>query len=160
MTLALEDSVQERFERLRREWFPAERNMVPAHATLFHALPAEAAIEAEAALRAGGTEAFAVDVTGVKKLGRGVAFTLSSPALSARRAAIARQFAGRLSRQDSAPFRPHITVQNKVGPEDAALLHARLSAAFVPERARAAALHLWRYEGGPWTAVASVRLGS
>jgi 2'-5' RNA ligase len=158
VTLSLEASAQERFEGLRRRWFPADRNFVPAHATLFHALPGDAALEAEAALRAEGSAAFMVDVTGLKKLGRGVAFTLSSPALSARRAAIARRFEGRLGRQDSAPFRPHITVQNKVSPQDAASLHTRLSAGFVPERVQAAGLHLWRYEDGPWAAVASVAL--
>ncbi len=130
---------------------------MPAHVTLFHALPDDE-VGVSAALDGVGRGRFMVEVAGVRMLGRGVAFELRSAALSARRAAIASRFAGRLSRQDSAPFRPHITVQNKVAAEDARALHASLSAGFVPERAEAAAFHVWRYCGGPWEALLTVEM--
>ena len=37
VTLLLEDAAQERFDRLRAAHFPAERNHLAAHVTLFHA---------------------------------------------------------------------------------------------------------------------------
>ncbi len=151
--------MQERFEALRRRWFPAERNLVPAHVTLFHALP-DAVEEAAEALAAVGRESFDIEITGVRRLGRGVALDLASAELSRRRAAIARRFAGRLGRQDSAPFRPHVTVQNKVTPAEARALHASLSAGFERERAMAGAFHLWRYQCGPWEALMTVALGT
>ena len=39
VTLLLEPSAQERFDRVRAAHFPAERNHLAAHVTLFHALP-------------------------------------------------------------------------------------------------------------------------
>ncbi|WP_369345785.1 2'-5' RNA ligase family protein [Asaia prunellae] len=61
-----------------------------------------------------------------------------------------------LTRQDQSRWRPHLTVQNKVSPEQARTLHAQLSAE--PPRAAsfAAALNLWRYLGGPWKKIARV----
>jgi len=41
LTLALDGEAFALFDRLRREHFPPERNVVPAHVTLFHALPGE-----------------------------------------------------------------------------------------------------------------------
>jgi hypothetical protein len=95
-----------------------------------------------------------VEITGVRSLGRGVAVTLRSPALAAIRAALAGQWAPWLTAQDRAKRELHVTVQNKVTPEAARLLHAQLSPVVVPERTRAVALALWRYRGGPWDAVA------
>ncbi len=149
VTLSLASPIQERFEALRRQWFPSGRNQVPAHITLFHALPDDEA-EAARAIAQTGRTGFDLDITGLRLLGRGVAYTIAAPELNARRGAVARHFAGRLTRQDSAPFRPHITVQNKVEPDEARSLHAQLSAGFTPQRVRAAAIHLWRYLDGPW----------
>lgn len=128
---------------------------MPAHATLFHALPGEAEDDVRAALAACGSAPFAVRVAGVRMLGRGVAFELRSDELARRRRAIAACFAGRLTRQDAAPWHPHVTVQNKVAPETARALHAGLAAGFTPWTADAAAFELWRYLGGPWAPVAT-----
>ena len=132
---------------------------MPAHATLFHALPGDAEDEVRAALTAGGTEGFPVEVAGPRLLGRGVAFPLRSDELLRRRAAIARRFAGRLTRQDGARYSPHVTVQNKVTPDEARALQEALAASFTPWTTQAAAFELWRYLGGPWAAVLSYELG-
>ena len=150
LTLSLAGEVQARFEELRRRHFPPARNMVPAHVTLFHALPGEAEDEAIAAVGAIGCDSFPIDVIGIRSLGHGVAYTLASEKLSERRSVIARRFAGRLTRQDEAAWRPHVTVQNKVTPAAARSLLAVLSAQFSPSTAWAGAFHLWRYCGGPW----------
>jgi hypothetical protein len=46
-----------------------------------------------------------------------------------------------------------VTVQNKVAPDIARALHARLSAEFVAYDVRAIGLAVWRYRGGPWEPV-------
>ena len=52
--------------------------------------------------------------------------------------------------QDQAPWRPHITVQNKVAPKAAKALLTELDAAFVPRPLKIAGLASWHYRGGPW----------
>ena len=123
--------------------------------TLFHALPGEHqdAVRTELA-QAAQRPAFEVAVTGVRSLGRGVAYDLSSPELDALRASLARAWAPWLTPQDRQRHRAHVTVQNKVTPEAARALHARLSASFVPGTVTARGLGLWRYLGGPWEPVA------
>ena len=158
LTLSLAEPVQSRFEALRQRHFPPARNRVPAHATLFHALPPDGEDEVASALAPFGIAAFPVSVTAVRSLGRGVAFTLASAELAARRAAVARRFAGRLTAQDSQGWRPHVTVQNKVAPDEARRLLALLNASFVPFETQAVGLHLWRYLGGPWAKVLEVAL--
>jgi 2'-5' RNA ligase len=63
-----------------------------------------------------------------------------------------------LTRQDAQPFRPHVTVQNKVAPEVARATLDRLRSTFAPRTVGAAGLELWRYDGGPWTLLRRWRL--
>jgi 2'-5' RNA ligase len=160
VTLLLDDGAQRRFDDLRTAHFPADRLVVGAHVTLFHALPGEqlAAVRAELA-RVAARPAFPVAVTGVRFLGRGVAFDLAAPELLALRSAVARAFDPWLTRQDRQRSRPHVTVQNKVDPQVARALHADLSASFVPESVPARGLGLWHYLGGPWAAEAEFPFG-
>jgi 2'-5' RNA ligase len=151
-TLLLDEASTRTFEQLRRAHFPPERLVVGAHVTLFHALPGEQEAEVRQALaQAADREPFDVQVTRVRFLGGGVAYDLDvDPSV---RAPIAARFA--LTRQDAQPWRPHVTVQNKVPGEQARALHRSLSDSFVPWTARAQGLGLWRYVGGPWEPVAS-----
>jgi uncharacterized membrane protein len=89
VTLLLEEAVQQRFDRLREQHFPPERNFLAAHVTLFHALPGEQldAVRADLAESA-DRPAFDVAVTGVRFLGRGVAYSLASSELAALRAGL------------------------------------------------------------------------
>ncbi len=151
LTLALHPDDQARFERLRRLHFPPGRNLIPAHATLFHHLPGRETEEIQNAIRARcAVPPFAVSVPGLRFLGRGVAFALESPKLAALRVGLARDWDGWLTPQDRQGWRPHVTIQNKAPPEDARALHANLQAAFAPFTVRAEGLDLWRYLGGPW----------
>ena len=151
LTLRLDGASQEHFESLRKLYFPPERNQIPAHLTLFHTLPDEAAIglvlEAEAAAQG----PFRLQVTGLRPLGRGVAYALRSPELTELHARLSRSFAERLTAQDRQPLRPHIVVQNKSTPEAARELLARLQREFVPMEVEALGLDLWHYLGGPWS---------
>jgi len=156
LSAVLDAPVQQRLNVLRRTHFPAERNHLDAHVTLFHHLPGTE----EDAVAAAVEEAVrrpppAVDVTGLRSLGRGVAVVLASPELTTIRADLARMWAPWLIAQDRAKRDLHVTVQNKVSPQAARVLLCELNASVVPERTRAVALALWRYRGGPWEPVGS-----
>ncbi|WP_233491212.1 2'-5' RNA ligase family protein [Blastococcus sp. TBT05-19] len=154
MTLLLEADAQARFDRLRAEHFPPERNHLAAHVTLFHALPGEQVDAVRADLAAAADrDAFDVAVTGLRFLGRGVAYALESAELAAVRRGLAAGWEPWLTPQDRQRHAPHVTVQNKVDPAVARALHERLLAGFTPWTARARGLGLWRYLGGPWAPV-------
>jgi hypothetical protein len=53
-------------------------------------------------------------------------------------------------RQDAGKRDLHVTVQNKVTPQEARTLHGALSAADLPRTGTTMGLALWRYLGGPW----------
>ena len=157
LTLTLDDAAQRRFDALRRLHFPPERNLLAAHVTAFHALPGERADEVAADVVASAPRGpVAVSVTGVRLLGRGVAYDLGAPEAESVRADLAQRWRPWLTAQDRQPWRPHVTVQNKVAPEVARALHAGLAAAFVPDDAAALGWDLFRYRGGPWEHVLGV----
>jgi len=146
---------------LRRAHFPPERNFLSAHLTLFHALPGALDDHISGELVGVSSAAKSVDAVAARwmLLGRGVAMALVAPALVALRGELARRLADVLTRQDAGTFRPHVTVQNKVTPEEARDLKARLDAGYTPRPVRIPALHLWRYDGGPWQCVRRLPLG-
>lgn len=154
LTLALDESDQSRFERERKQYFPAQLNRIPAHVSLFHALPGEEldAISKRLSELTATISTFPVQVHDVMRLGRGVAYALSAPPLDQVHARLRQGWLAWLSRQDQQPFRPHVVVQNKVTPEAARELFTRLSSGFRPFTVTAAGLLLWHYEGGPWRA--------
>jgi 2'-5' RNA ligase len=152
LTLAFDEAAFEWFDDLRRRWFPPERNLVPAHLTLFHALPGaqfEAVVET---LReaCGATAPMALEVAAPFSLGGGVAYAIRSEALTAFRAGLATAFEPWLTKQDRAPFRPHVTVQNKATAEAARELLLELQADHQPFEVEGAGVRVWRYMGGPW----------
>lgn len=156
VTLALDPDAQERFDALRRQHFPAERNHLAAHVTLFHALPGERQAQVAADLsELAERPVFPVRVTRVRSLGRGVAYDLAAPELTGLRAELARRWAEDLTPQDRSWRAAHVTVQNKVAPEAARALLADLAQDFAPYDVQAHALALWRYLGGPWEPLGS-----
>jgi 2'-5' RNA ligase len=155
VTLALEDGAQQRFDRERRALFPPGRTAVGAHVTLFHALPGAERARVQSDLRSAARRApFEVAVTGPASLGRGVAYRLASEDLGALHADLRAAWLAWLTPQDRQPFRPHVTVQNKVSPEEARATLERLAAGFTAYDVWACGLALWRYDGGPWTLLA------
>ena len=140
---------------LRRAHFPPERNVVPAHVTLFHHLMPSLEVELKERLRreTRGVAAPRATVAGLMNLGRGVAFRIESPELGEVRERLADAFRGMLVPQDAGGWRPHITVQNKVEPGEAKRLHAALSEDFTPRPLAIAGLAAWWYRGGPWEAI-------
>lgn len=148
------------FDEMRRRHFPSERNFIPAHLTLFHHLPAteQRAIRLALQEEASRSGEITVSVANIFFMGFGCAYRIESGALSALRKRLADQFSPWLTKQDSQPFRPHITIQNKAPAREAKELFGELQASFAPFEARVEALLLWQYLGGPWEAAGSYPL--
>lgn len=159
LTAKMENRAYHHFQRLRDLHFPPERNVVPAHVTLFHHLPGTemGAIVDRLKSLARGTPAPQVEVAGVRSLGRGVAYDLRSPQLEEIRAELAHAWETLLIPQDRQGFRPHVTVQNKVESREAKALLAELSGEFRPWTFVADGLLLWRYLDGPWELLSETR---
>lgn len=152
LTLALDERSFAFFDEQRRRYFPPDRNFIPAHLTLFHHLPGQHADSIEDLLReqCARQHDFTVDVTGLRLLGRGVAYGLHSPVLAELHRSLAAQWASWLTPQDRQNLQPHVTVQNKVEPHKARELQLALAETFRPFEATATGLELWWYRGGPW----------
>ncbi len=159
LTLALDERSFAFFDAERRRYFPAARNLIPAHVTLFHHLPGRCLPDIASTLTAIARQhgAFSVAVTALYPLGRGVAYALESSALTHLRAALAERWRPWLTPQDAQRFQPHVTIQNKADPAQARALLKRLAETFTPFTVTAEGLHLWRYLGGPWEPVEAFR---
>jgi len=144
---------------LRRAHYPADRNQLPAHLTLFHHLPPSAIEELRRLLaaQARSVPRPAARVTRLIALGQGVALGVDSPGLAAIRADIAEAMRGLLTPQDQAAWRAHITVQNKVAPSAARALLQALSPDFRPRPIMLAGLALHWYRAGSWESIADYR---
>ena len=157
LTVKLDASSFDRLDGLRRRHFPPALNHLSAHLTLFHKLDggrlAEIVAKATAVAK---RPALGLQVAGLRRLGRGVAFEVRSPELASLRAELAQVWSDMLTPQDRQGFRPHVTVQNKVQPDQAAALADELTAGFTSWSAVGEALLLWRYLGGPWSLEAEV----
>lgn len=148
LTLRMDENSQEYFNALRRKHFPKQRNYLEAHLTLFHHLREDQ--QTLNTIKDISTEIFELQITGLKFLGAGVAFAVESEQLIKIRNQIAKPLLGQLIPQDLQGYRPHITVQNKVSPEDAQALLKALKATFRPITITGHGLDLWHYLGGPW----------
>ena len=153
VTAVLAEPAQSALDALRARHFPPERNVLAAHVTLFHALPGEREAEVDAELaRAADRDPPAAVVGAPRLLGRGVALRIEAPAVLGWRTAAADRWREWLTPQDRGKKELHVTVQNKVDPEQARALQRDL--ALRPEEStRVVALALWRYDGGPWLPV-------
>ncbi len=150
LTLQMDQASQAHFEEMRQRYFPPELNLIPAHLTLFHTLPSTPEVIEVLRAAAAGADCFNLNVTGLRSLGRGVAYTLASPELLALHRSLAALFAASLSRQDQQKFQPHVVIQNKSTPAAAKELLAGLQAGFRSFAVRAEGLDLWHYRNGPW----------
>lgn len=152
LSLKFDDQTFAVVDALRMQHFPPERNVLPAHVTLFHALPGEHELAVQDTLESivAETPRFHLLLPSVRLFGKGVALDVDCPPLLHLRSRLAAAWRGWLGRQDQQPYRPHITIQNKVTPEEAKRLYQQLSATWQPLHGQATALLLWRYVGGPW----------
>lgn len=161
VTLKFDAATFALLDGLRRAHFPRERNFIPAHATLFHALPSEHEDLVRQTLQQVCVRAQVLELRFPRLhfMGKGVAAVLECPGLPPLRAQLARAWNEFLTPQDRQGHRPHVTIQNKVAPEAARALFERLDADWEPFSGSGEALLLWRYRGGPWEAAGEFALG-
>ncbi len=161
VTLEMDGASQEMFGELRDRHFPPERNVVPAHLSLFNQLPGarESHISSDLEEMCRRQQPVSLVATELLFMGKGVAYRLESQGLASVRGALAERWEPWLGPQDRQGFRPHVTVQNKVSPERVRDLHARLSRTFSRFEVRGEGLLLWRYLGGPWEAAGTYPFG-
>jgi 2'-5' RNA ligase len=157
LTLVLDAQSTEFFDALRLKHYPPERNWIKSHLTLIHQLPNCVETIHTVERICSEQQRFDILVANVMRLGNGVAFSVESQALMQLHQRIRSEFYNELTRQ---PFRPHITIQNKVKPEVANELYNQLNQNFQPFHAPAKAISVHEYRGGPWVTVREFSFGS
>ena len=152
LTAAFDPTAATTFQQLRDRHFPARVNIVPAHLTLFHHLPGSDvdAVAADLVATARARAPMPFRVSGLRFLGRGVAFAIHAPALDALRADLATRWRAGLGAQDRQPFKAHVTIQNKADPAAARSLRDSLALQPMPADGMLIGLDLWHYRNGPW----------
>jgi hypothetical protein len=135
-------------DSLRRAHYPAHRNKLEAHVTLFHSFAPSLREELRGVLArmAGEYAPPEAQLNGIMRLGGGTALAIESPGMLLIREHIAEHFHGALTAQDSHAPRLHITIQNKVSRQEAKTLQQELSAMLQPRKFafRGLGLHLYR----------------
>ncbi len=163
LSLKLNESSFERLDALRRKHFPPERNFLPAHLTLFHKLDEHCvrALLVKVFQLSGLPRSADLNVqlpespiplrfSRLRSLGNGVAIEAVSPDLIRLHRALRELFAGHLSAQDEAELAPHVTIQNKVKPEQALNLLKEMAPSFTPWEGWGLGMLVWRYLAGRW----------
>ena len=152
LTLEMDGEAFAALDALRRRYYAPERNLVPAHITLFRALPGERGREINAFLAQIASAQKQIDIPAgdAKAMEHGVAIFLHSPQLAALRQELAREWWPWLGDEDKAGFRPHVTVQTTLDEAEASRTRRAIAATFRLPRIKGVGLHLWRYRGGPW----------
>ena len=154
LTLRLDAAAMARLEVERRAFFPAARNVIPAHVTLFQRLPGARLDEVAAgcAAVARATAPMAARATGITAFSQGGAVALEVDGFHRLRERLAAEWTFPLEDQDRARRKPHATVMNRARKEAVAVALEMLRARFAPFDATAEGLDLWHYRGGPWEA--------
>ena len=143
---------------LRRQHYPAERNRVPAHLTLFRSLPPTAEAEVRRVLASACAERPPrATIAGVMDLGGGVAVRVRSDALDDIRAEMVEHFHGLLTPQDSGGWIPHVTVQNKAQRGAVRELLRQFEREIEARPLNIRGLLLFRYDDGLWEPLAGYR---
>lgn len=140
------------FDLLRQRYFPPERNFLAAHVTLFHHLPGAEILRISDDLTSvcADYERFEIGFSTLRFLGRGTAAEIEAVELLRLRSTLAGRWDKWLNNQDRQKFKPHITIQNKVAPEEARESFEELRANWQARTGSAVGLELWHYLGGPW----------
>ncbi len=154
LTLWLDTASFAKFNALRQQHFPRERNYLDAHLTLFHALPSDAEAQIRADLDAISAVMRPLELCypQLRFLGKGTAVEVEASAVVQLRRELSGRWRDLLNAQDSRVIKPHVTIQNKVTPEKARALFNELSGKWQPLDGIGEGLQLWRYKGGPWEA--------
>jgi 2'-5' RNA ligase len=149
VTLTIDEPSFTRLDELRKRYLPRDVIQLPAHLTLFHALTDDQVSRLPDVLPI-LTDAIPLRFVRPTLIGRGVAIEVSSSELSILQIRIIEALGHGLTRQDRRPFRPHVTIQNKVAREAARTTFAALAYDFSPWSGGGIGMDTWRYLGGSW----------
>ncbi len=157
LTLKINEETASYFTGLRKAHFPAERNYLDAHLTLFHHLPGnEPAVLQEIKAVCQQQNKLILQVTQVVSIGAGVAFKLECDALKQLHKSLQEKWQTWLTPQDKQALWPHITIQNKVDRATAVQLQQELSTGFKPFEILGLGLSVWEYLNGPWNLLETI----
>lgn len=154
--IGFDEETSGRLERLRQRFFPPERNVVPAHLCLFHALPSEQdrlLVE----LFDGEAQRFPtipLVFSSILPMGAGFGLSVDAPRLLTLHRRLATACSPWLTPQDRQPFRLHVTLMNKAKRNDARQALAEFQAEFEPWGGMGDSIEVWAYLGGPWKPLA------
>jgi hypothetical protein len=149
LTLQLDQRADPYYQDLRLRYYPPERNIVPAHVTLFHRLPDNDHVWEAIRETALATACFQLAKPVSRSIGRGVAVFFESSAAVKLRNGLSLQLDSYLIEQDRQRFQPHIVLQNKSDSATARLTLAEIKGENLLEP-WARGMTLWRYQNGPW----------
>jgi len=161
VTLQLDPNTFDVLDQLRQHHFPPARNHLLAHITLFHALPGDELDSIRHTLQqvCAGQTVLPLNLPKPWFIGRGVAIDVDCEGLLRLRADLAQRWQSWVTPQDQQRYHPHITVQNKVPPEQARQLYDHLVNTWTPMVGQGTGLLLWRYVGGPWEPIDTMPFG-
>jgi 2'-5' RNA ligase len=132
LTAEMDDDSFAWLDGLRRRHFPPERNFLPAHLTLFRLSSAQVARLRSIDLPSAPVE---LRFDHVVFLGSSVALRVRSTELEGLRSEARTAVGDELSRQDSQPWKPHVTIQNKTSGDVARQLYRALDSSFAQRAA-------------------------
>lgn len=150
LTLTLNEEAHLFLTSIRNKYFPADRNFLEAHLTLFHHLPFTDTILSSLKEIIRPCPVLSLHITEVVFTGRGVAYKVICPSLLQLHKKLQTEWQAFLIPQDKARLWPHITVQNKVAPHVARKTRDELQETFIPFTAYGIGVTVWEYLDGPW----------
>jgi 2'-5' RNA ligase len=150
VTLTMDEVSFTRLDLLRRRYFPRDINFIPAHLTLFHALTDEQVSRLPSACPSPAGQSIPLQFVRPTLIGRGVAIAIARGELSDLHVRMIEALGHGLTRQDRRPFRPHVTIQDKVTREAARATFSEVANGFSPWAGAGIGLDVWRYLGGQW----------
>lgn len=144
LTVDLDEGSFQRLNCLRREFYPAEKNLVPAHVTLFHQFPRQGL---------GDLPAFPAELVvhfgRVFFMGQGFAVEAQCQDLQIWRKQVL-DLPLEFSSQDRSLKKLHVTLQNKESPAKAREDFEAFCQKWSPFTGKIFGLRQWRYLSGPW----------
>ena len=151
LTVQLDEASQDFFAKKRKKYFPPEKNFIDAHLTLFHHLPDnESKIINTIESLCAQQQPIKLSITEPKSIDKGVAYKIESKELVTLHKKLQKGWIEHLTTQDRQGLWPHITIQNKVTPDEAKQTLQQIKETFIPFEALATGLTFWRYLNGPW----------
>lgn len=152
LTFCLDEASQARLDAWRARYFPAERNYLKAHLTVFHQLPGQQISQISQQLEEFAAEQETISIEFSRLITRQgfVGIAIDSQLIHEARSKLSSMFGTLLRAQDKQGYKPHVTITNLGSPRDAMSCMAEMEKIFLPWEGEVKGLNLYHYRGGPW----------